>query len=197
MRRKASYFVLTPLAVMGFTTIVAEILLIIAYQAFNGYIYHRVALLFAAFMIGLSCGAFFGMRRKRAYLTQVMLDQVGFILLLILAFFILRIQPNEIRLTGGGSNNKEWRKICADIFDSEVVGFKVSEGAALGAAIQALWCYQKQNNNFEKISSITERLIKVDDSTRVSPTKQNVEKYKIIQKKHDALRDRLFRELII
>jgi sugar (pentulose or hexulose) kinase len=106
----------------------------------------------------------------------------------------LGIQPKEIRLTGGGSNNKLWRKICADIFNSEVVCFKVSEGAALGAAIQALWCYQKQNYNYEKISSITDRLIKVDNSTRAIPTRRNVEQYRLIQTKHDNLRDKLFRE---
>jgi xylulokinase len=106
----------------------------------------------------------------------------------------LGIQPNEIRLTGGGSNNKEWRRICADIFDTEVVGFKESEGAALGAAIQALWCYQKQNSNDENISSITDRLVNVDESTRVKPNNKNVEKYRLIQKKHDALRNRIFSE---
>jgi len=95
-QRKASYFVLTPLAVMGFTTIVAEILLIIAYQAFNGYLYQIVALLFAAFMAGLSCGAFFGMRRKAPHFTQVLLDQAGFILLLAFGLFILKTQPYEI-----------------------------------------------------------------------------------------------------
>jgi len=96
MRRKASYFVLTPLAVMGFTTMVTEILLIIAYQAFNGYLYQRVALLLAAFMIGLSSGAFMGMRKKKVYFSQLMVDQAGFILLLAFCFFILRIQPHEI-----------------------------------------------------------------------------------------------------
>ena len=49
----------------------------------------------------------------------------------------LGINPSEIRLTGGASRNRVWAQICADIFDTEVVGFKESEGAALGAASQA------------------------------------------------------------
>jgi len=96
LKRKRSSFLLTPVAVMGFTTIVAEILLIIAYQAFSGYLYQRLALLFAAFMIGLSSGAFFGMRRQRAHFAQILYDQTGFILLLALSFFFLRSQPHEI-----------------------------------------------------------------------------------------------------
>jgi spermidine synthase len=96
LKRKASYFMLTPLAVMGFTTIVTEILLIIAFQAFNGYLYQTVALLFAAFMFGLSFGAYAGMRKKKVRFIQIVLDQAGFILLLAFSFFILRTQPHEI-----------------------------------------------------------------------------------------------------
>jgi spermidine synthase len=96
IRGKSSHFILTPLAVMGFTTIVTEILLIIAYQAFKGYLYRSVALLFAAFMIGLSVGAFIGMRKKMIYSAQIVLDQAGFILLLGIGFFALRTQTHEI-----------------------------------------------------------------------------------------------------
>lgn len=50
----------------------------------------------------------------------------------------LGISPAEIRLTGGGSRSAVWRQICADIFDCRVVTLAEAEGAALGAAIQAL-----------------------------------------------------------
>jgi xylulokinase len=105
----------------------------------------------------------------------------------------LGINPTEIRLTGGGSNNRVWAQICADIFNAEVVGFKESEGAALGAAIQALWCNGLQNGSGESISVITDRLVEVDESTRVKPSQDSVEKYREVQKRHDGLRDRLFR----
>jgi xylulokinase len=105
----------------------------------------------------------------------------------------LGINPSEIRLTGGGSNNKTWAKICADIFNTEVVGFKESEGAALGAAIQAFWCYGHHIGSGESISKITNRLVKVNESTRERPNQENVEKYRAIQKSHDSLRDRIFK----
>jgi D-xylulose kinase len=50
----------------------------------------------------------------------------------------LGISPTEIRVTGGGSKSAIWRQICADVFDCRVVTLAESEGAALGAAIQAL-----------------------------------------------------------
>jgi len=50
----------------------------------------------------------------------------------------LGVVPREIRLTGGGSRSKLWRQMCADIFGAPVVTMACSEGAALGAAIQAL-----------------------------------------------------------
>ena len=105
----------------------------------------------------------------------------------------LGIDPTEIRLTGGGSRNRVWMQICADIFGSEVVGFKESEGAALGAAIQAYWCYGLVVGSGEDISGITDRLVAVDESTRSKPSPGNIERYRGIQRHQDTVRDLLFR----
>ncbi|MFM8715764.1 MAG: xylulokinase [Spartobacteria bacterium] len=50
----------------------------------------------------------------------------------------LGLKPYEIRLTGGGSQSPVWRQILADVFGYPVVTMESAEGAALGAAIQAL-----------------------------------------------------------
>jgi xylulokinase len=50
----------------------------------------------------------------------------------------LGLKPSEIRLTGGGSQSPVWRQILADVFGYPVVTMESAEGAALGAAIQAL-----------------------------------------------------------
>lgn len=50
----------------------------------------------------------------------------------------LGVKPRVIRLTGGGSRSKVWCKMCADLFGYPVVTLPNSEGAALGAALQAL-----------------------------------------------------------
>jgi spermidine synthase len=96
LQKKKTYFYLTPLAVMGFTTIITEILLIISFQTFYGYLYQRIALLFAAFMIGLSAGSFFGKKSKTDRFERILLIQSGFIFLLFVCILLLKLQPPEI-----------------------------------------------------------------------------------------------------
>lgn len=105
----------------------------------------------------------------------------------------LGIQPTEIRLTGGGSKNPAWRQLCADVFNAEVVTLAESEGAAYGAALQALWAYKRSMGDAEPLSSIVDRFVKVDESSRVKPISRNVETYRELQKQHDKLRDKIFR----
>ncbi len=75
----------------------------------------------------------------------------------------LGISPTEIRLTGGGSKSAVWRQICADIFGCRVVTLVESEGAALGAAIQALAAVQSEKT----ISDLSNAFVQInpDDST--------------------------------
>lgn len=96
LRRKKKYLYLTPLAIMGFTTIVAEILLIFSFQIFYGNLYHKIALLFAAFMVGLSAGAFFEKNRKTARFMRLLIIQSGFIILLCTCFLLYMTRPCEI-----------------------------------------------------------------------------------------------------
>ncbi len=95
LRRKA-YFTLVPLAAMGFTTITVEIILLIVYQTFFGYLYQNVALLFASFMIGLFLGALRGKSRRMKEYTQLLVLQFGFILLLFLVILWLESHPPEL-----------------------------------------------------------------------------------------------------
>jgi sugar (pentulose or hexulose) kinase len=103
------------------------------------------------------------------------------------------IVPTEIRLTGGGSKNPAWRQLCADIFNAEVITLVESEGAAYGSALQALWAYKRRQGDAESITSIVDRLVRVDEPSRVKPIKKNVEKYLALQGKHNKLRDMIFR----
>jgi xylulokinase len=89
----------------------------------------------------------------------------------------LGMNPTEIRLTGGGSKSGVWRQIAADCFDAEVVTLNTSEGAALGAAIQA--AFAQANEGGEKVSyeELTKRLVTLDESTRCKPNGTNGEIY--------------------
>ena len=93
----------------------------------------------------------------------------------------LGIEPTQIRLTGGGSKNKAWRQIAADVFDSQVVCLEIDEGAAYGAALQALWTYRNYIGEKTSIQEITDRYVKVDTETLVSPIASNVKVYQDLQ----------------
>jgi len=96
LKGKKSSFFLVPLAVMGFTTIVAEIIVIIAFQTLYGYLYQRIALLLTSFMMGLFLGSFRGKKRKRFDLSQMLVIQAGFLILILLFQTTLKLNPPEI-----------------------------------------------------------------------------------------------------
>jgi len=95
LRQKKSTFFLVPLAVMGFTTIVVEILMIVFFQTLFGYLYGRIALLLTSFMTGLFLGALRGQRRNKFIFSQLLSIQFGFLLLLLLFRISLNLHPPE------------------------------------------------------------------------------------------------------
>ena len=103
----------------------------------------------------------------------------------------LGVEPVELRLTGGGARNESWRRIAADVFNCEVVTLKEEEGAAYGAALQAMWCYRRELGEDVSIGAITREFVKVDESSRVAPDQRNVEVYQELQ----AVQDRLSLDL--
>jgi len=95
-----------------------------------------------AVMEGVTLGMAYGLRR---------MEQLG-------------VKPDVIRLTGGGSNSPVWRQMCADVFGYPVVTLRSSEGAALGAAIQA-WATAQGSD----VGDLSTRLAPVDESSRLEP----------------------------
>jgi len=97
----------------------------------------------------------------------------------------LGVKPTQIRATGGGAKSKLWRQIMADVFDAEVVTLKVSEGAAYGAALQALWCWRLQQDEKISIAEITDEFVELNKSETAAPNKKNVEVYRELQALQD------------
>ena len=89
----------------------------------------------------------------------------------------LGIQPTEIRLTGGGSRSEIWRQIAADIFGVPTVCLASSEGAALGAAMQAGYACQAAHGKPTTFRELSARIVQVDDSTRAKPQAEHKEAY--------------------
>jgi xylulokinase len=99
----------------------------------------------------------------------------------------LGVQPTQIRATGGGSKSKVWRQIMADIFGTEVVTLKVTEGAAYGAALQALWCWRLQQGEKVKIEEITDQFVELNPGEVSEPDPNNHEIYKELQELQNGL----------
>lgn len=97
----------------------------------------------------------------------------------------LGVKPDEIRLTGGGSNSPVWRQICADIFGYPVVTLRSSEGAALGAGIQALAAA-----GGGVLEDLADRLAPADETTRLEPCRGF--DYGALLGRQDRLRNALF-----
>jgi len=105
----------------------------------------------------------------------------------------LGVEPAQIRATGGGAKSRVWRQIMADIFNTEVVTLQVSEGAAFGAALQALWCWRRQKGEKVSIEEITDRFVALNPGETATPIPASVEVYRELQAIQDetslALRD--------
>jgi xylulokinase len=103
----------------------------------------------------------------------------------------LGISPREIRATGGGAKSRVWRQIMADVFNAEVVCVKNEEGAAFGAALQAMWAYERNRGRNVSIEELADRYVTLDEATRAKPNAGRVYLYARMQK----LQDRLVRDL--
>jgi xylulokinase len=99
--------------------------------------------LIRATMEGVTFGMAYGLQRMRA----------------------LGLVPAEIRLTGGGSRSAAWRQICADIFGCPVTTLVESEGAALGAAIQALAAVKTEKS----VNDWADQLVSLNKNETLQP----------------------------
>jgi xylulokinase len=126
---------------------------------------HDAAHFARAAMEGATLGLEYGMRRMRA----------------------LGIVPQEIRLTGGGSKAALWRQICADVFNAPVVCLEQSEAGALGAAMQACWCVQRQTDKSASIAALADAWVKTQGATRAEPRPAAVAAYERLYALHEQV----------
>ncbi len=104
------------------------------------------------------------------------------------------IEPRQIRLTGGGAKSGLWRQLTADIFNCEVVCLQQEEAGAAGAALQALWCAEKEDGREISLVEITSRFVELDDTSRCEPEPAVVGRYQEIYDRYLEY-DRILRPL--
>lgn len=127
-----------------------------------------------AAMEGVTLGMNYGLRR---------LGQLG-------------VKPTQIRATGGGSKSKVWRQIMADVFGCQVVTLKVGEGAAYGAALQALWCWRLSKGEKTSINDITDSFVELNTGETAEPNKDAAVVYRELQGLQDDMSSAL-REVFV
>jgi D-xylulose kinase len=99
----------------------------------------------------------------------------------------LGVKATQVRATGGGAKSRLWRQIMADVFGVEVVTLKVAEGAAYGAALQALWSWRKSKDEDISISEITDRFVAVNRAETTEPDSKATALYSQVQELQDSL----------
>ncbi len=137
-----------------------------------------------------SSGVFFGLTRQnftRSHLARAVIE--GTILNLNYGFSRMKqlgLKPAEIRATGGGARSRTWLSVVADIFETPVLTIKEPESAALGAALQAAWCYLRQDHPELQIKEITEKLVE-KDTLAFQPDPERSAVYRELQTRFNSL----------
>ena len=99
------------------------------------------------------------------------------------------IETHEIRLVGGGAKSALWRQMVADTFDCTVVCPESSEAGAMGAALQAMWCYRNIKEGDTSFEGITQEFVSMDESTRTDPQINSVNQYREIYQQYLELNE--------
>ncbi|MFC4877928.1 xylulokinase [Microbulbifer halophilus] len=85
---------------------------------------------------------------------------------------------SAIRLTGGGAASPGWRQMIADIFELPVQPLGNNQGAAQGAALQALWAAQRHGGDDTAIAETIARHLEIDGDASCTPHPDTAAEYR-------------------
>jgi xylulokinase len=100
------------------------------------------------------------------------------------AFQAIGFKAREIRITGGGSKSPVWRQMAADIMNLPVKRPLSAEAAALGGAVQALWCLLKRQGKNTGIAELADEHIRIQEDESILPNEKNVAEYNAAYKEY-------------
>jgi xylulokinase len=94
-------------------------------------------------------------------------------------FNTLGFKAKEIRLTGGGSKSGIWQSIAANVMNLPLHIPASGEAAAMGGAIQALWCLSRNSPGGKKttIEALTGEHVALEEGVMVKPNKKDAAAY--------------------
>ena len=93
------------------------------------------------------------------------------------AFQALGFRAREIRITGGGGKSALWREIAANVMNLPVKRPDNDEAAAMGGAIQALWCLENAQGKKVDIGSLTDAHVSIGEDGCINPDPDSVAAY--------------------
>ncbi|OGD20108.1 MAG: hypothetical protein A2W03_00745 [Candidatus Aminicenantes bacterium RBG_16_63_16] len=93
VKRVKSAYLLIPLVIMGWTTIIVEVVLLVWFQSLYGYLYGRIALLLSSFMFGLFAGGWASSRSRVISLGRLSASGLGVVMLLAAFLALLSARP--------------------------------------------------------------------------------------------------------
>jgi xylulokinase len=94
------------------------------------------------------------------------------------AFLSAGMKFDRIVLTGGGAASKAWRQMVADVFGLPVEVPREVEGAAFGAALQALWSLSHAKGEGTSLPELTDLHVSDDSALTCAPDPERVEAYR-------------------
>jgi xylulokinase len=94
------------------------------------------------------------------------------------AFSDAGLRFERVRLTGGGSRSAIWRQMVADIFETTVEVPAQPEGAAFGAALQALWADQRSQGDARGMAEALHEHVGIEEGSACTPDPGAVEQYR-------------------
>jgi xylulokinase len=97
-------------------------------------------------------------------------------------FNTLGFKAKEIRLTGGGSRSGIWQSIVANVMNLPIRVPASPEAAAMGGAIQALWCLEKHPHHKAAgkkatIEALADEHVALEGGATVKPDKKDAAAY--------------------
>ncbi len=94
------------------------------------------------------------------------------------AFLSAGMKFDRILLTGGGAASAAWRQMVADVFGLPVEVPREAEGAAFGAALQALWSISLAKSESRTLPELVDTHVAINSALTCMPDIERVEAYR-------------------
>ncbi|MCK5155877.1 MAG: xylulokinase [Spirochaetales bacterium] len=107
------------------------------------------------------------------------------------SFIRLGFSAREVRLIGGGANSPLWRQIAADILNLPITVPEISEAAALGGAVQAIWTIKILSGESAGIKEIVREHVKINETKTCLPNPETTAVYEKVYEDYSAYVDAL------